>query len=44
MHKTKNIYFLLIKKKKKKKRDGPRQEVAQARVPFPTIEYKDQVR
>ena len=29
MHKAKNIYFLLIKKK----RDGPRQGVAQGKVP-----------
>ena len=34
MHKTKNIYFLLIKKKK---RDGPRHRVAQGKVPSPTI-------
>ena len=32
MHKAKNMYFLIIKKK----RDGPRQEVAQGRVPSPT--------
>ena len=32
MHKVKNIYFLLIKKK----RDGPRQGVAQGRVPSRT--------
>ena len=32
MRRAKNIYFLLIKKK----RDGPRQGVAQGRLPSPT--------
>ena len=38
MHKAKNIYFLLIKKKKK--RDGPRQGVAQSRVPSPICSFE----
>ena len=37
VHKAKNIYFLLIKKKL----DGPRQEVAQGRVPSPILCYKE---
>ena len=39
MHKAENIYFLIIKKK----RDGPRQGVAQGRVPYPTrFQYQQQ--
>ena len=39
MHKAKNIYFLLIKKKP----GGPRQEVAQGKVPAP-ISKSERVR
>ena len=38
MHKSKNICFLLIKK-----RDGPRQEVAQSRVPSAIAKKKNDI-
>ena len=39
MHKAKNTYFLLTKKEKKKKRGRPRQEVAQGKVPSPSVYF-----